>query len=94
MTRSMKDLEREILKLQELAGSTGEREHFNVLKRKTITLSNLLGFSAQGALVPSRFQNVVKMDAPSHFFFALERKNGQKTHKPGLQSSAESRALS
>ncbi len=45
---------------------------------KKITLSNLLGFSAQGALVRSRFQNVVKMDAPSHFFFALERKNGQK----------------
>ncbi len=37
----MKDLEREILELQELAGSTGEREHFNVLKRKKITLSNL-----------------------------------------------------
>ncbi len=76
MTRSMKDMEREILELQELADSTGEREHFNALKRKKITLSNLLGFSA--LLVRSRFQNVVKMDAPSHFFFALERKNGQK----------------
>lgn len=67
MTRSMKDLESEIVKLQELAGSTGEREHFEVLKTKKSALFNLLGFSAQGALVRSRFDNVVKMDAPSHF---------------------------
>lgn len=78
MTKSMKALENEIAELQELADSTGEKEHFTSLKRKKTTLSNLLGFSAQGALVRSRFQNVVKMDAPSHFFFALERKNGQR----------------
>lgn len=87
MTRSMKDLESEIVKLQDLADSTGEKEHFKVLKRKKLALSNLLGFSAQGALVRSRYQDIVKMDAPSHFFFGLERKNGQKRLMHSLRSS-------
>lgn len=52
--------------------------HIKLLKRKKSALSDLLGFSAQGALVYSRFQYVAKMDAPSHFFFGLEQKNGQK----------------
>ena len=39
--------------------------------------ANLLGFRAQGALVRSRFQSLTQMDAPSKFFFNLERKNGQ-----------------
>ena len=48
-----------------------EREKENILRR-------LLGFSSQGALARYRFQHVSKMDAPSHFFFALEHKNGQR----------------
>ena len=77
----MRALEREIVALQDLAASTGEAEHIKVLKRKKSALSDLLGFSAQGALVRSRFQYVAKMDAPSHFVFGLEWKNGQKkTH--------------
>ncbi|TWW74481.1 Transposon TX1 uncharacterized 149 kDa protein ORF 2 [Takifugu flavidus] len=31
-----------------------------------------------GALVHSRFQHIPQMDAPSHFFFGLEWKNGQR----------------
>ncbi|TWW77351.1 Transposon TX1 uncharacterized 149 kDa protein ORF 2 [Takifugu flavidus] len=31
-----------------------------------------------GTLVRSRFQHIAQMDAPSHFFFGLERKNGQR----------------
>lgn len=69
MTRSMKALESEIVKLQDLADSTREGEHFKVLKRKKSALSNLLGFSGQGALVRSRHQNIAKMDAPSNFFW-------------------------
>ncbi len=67
-----------MVELQSLADSTGEQEHFEVFRSKKSALSDLLGVSAQGALVRSRFQNVVKMDAPSHFFFGLERKNGQR----------------
>ncbi|WP_213080652.1 hypothetical protein, partial [Escherichia coli] len=70
MTKSLKDLESEIVRLQDLADSTRETEHFKILKRKKSALSNLLGFSAQGALVRSRYQDIAKMDAPSHFFFS------------------------
>ena len=81
MTRSMRALEREIVALQDLAAFTGEGERIKVLKRKKSALSDLLGFSAQRALVRSHFQYVAKMDAPSDFFFGLEQKNGQKkTH--------------
>lgn len=47
------------------------------LKSKKSFLLNLLGVRAQGALVRSRFINLSQMDAPSKFFFSLERKNGQ-----------------
>ncbi len=87
MTKSMKVLENEIEDLQRLANSTNDGEHFKCLKRKKSALSSLLGFSTQGALVRSRYQNIVKMDAPSHFFFGLERKNGQKRLMHSLRSS-------
>lgn len=87
MTKSMEALENEIVMLQDLADFTGNGEHIKALKKKKSALSNLLGFSAKGALVRSRFQNVIKMDAPSHFFFGLERKNGQKRLIHSLRSS-------
>ncbi len=37
-----------------------------------------MDLAAQGARVRSRFQNIELMDAPSKFFFNLEKKNGQK----------------
>ncbi len=70
-----------------MANSTNNGEHFKGLKRKKLALSSLLGFSTQGALVRSLYQNIVKMDAPSHFFFGLERKNGQKRLMHSLRSS-------
>ncbi|KAJ4948663.1 hypothetical protein JOQ06_020193, partial [Pogonophryne albipinna] len=88
MARSLRALEREVVELQGLADSTGEREHVEVFKSKSSALSDLLGFSAQGALVRSRFQNIVKMDAPSHFFFGLKRKNGQRRLMHSLRSNA------
>ncbi|TWW77696.1 Transposon TX1 uncharacterized 149 kDa protein ORF 2 [Takifugu flavidus] len=75
---SMRDLEREVVELQLLAESTGKREHIQLLKSKSSALAELLGVAAQGALVRSRFQHTAQMDAPSHFFFGLERKNGQR----------------
>ena len=88
MTRSMRDLEREVVELQNRADSTGDREHIEVLKLKRSALSDLLGFHAHGALVRSRFQNVAEMDAPSHFFFGLERKSGQKRLMHSLRSDS------
>lgn len=68
MSRSLKALERENL----------SRPHRRrVLKRKKTALSDLLGFSAQGTLVRSRFQNVTQMDAPSHFFLVWNVRMGR-----------------
>ncbi|KAJ3582861.1 hypothetical protein NHX12_000164, partial [Muraenolepis orangiensis] len=74
----MKALEIDVEELQELAESTGNRGHIGALKAKKSALADLLGISAQGALVRSRFRNISEMDASSRFFFGLERKNGQK----------------
>lgn len=66
------------MELQLLAESTGGRKQVQVLKSKSSALSDLLGVSAQGTLLHSRFQHTAQTDAPSHFFFGLESKNGQR----------------
>ncbi|KAL6462578.1 hypothetical protein MHYP_G00290000 [Metynnis hypsauchen] len=76
--RSVKALEIEIVALQCLGEATGDQEHIKALKRKKDALADLLGITARGALVCSRFRNVMELDAPSKIFFGLERKNGQR----------------
>uniref|UniRef100_A0A3B5PPF5 Reverse transcriptase domain-containing protein n=1 Tax=Xiphophorus maculatus TaxID=8083 RepID=A0A3B5PPF5_XIPMA len=77
MVKSIEELETEIVDLQSFCESTGNRGHIQTLKQKKNALADLLGLRAQGALVRSRFQSVSEMDAPSKFFFSLEKKNGQ-----------------
>ena len=77
ITRSMKDLEIDIVELENLSESTGDRGYIEILKVKKLSLADLLDTKAQGALVRSRFQASEEMDAPSSYFFGLERKNGQ-----------------
>ena len=72
--RSMRELEIEVVDLQ----STQDRGHIEALTAKKTALSSLLGVKAQGALVRSRFMNAMHMDAPSHYFFSLECRNGQR----------------
>ncbi len=84
-TQSMRKLELEILKLQELDNPIGE-QHAEIIASKKSRLVDLLGIKAQGALVRSRFQNLTQMDAPSKFFFSLERKNGQSRYIHSLRS--------
>ena len=74
----MRDLERQVEELQSLVASTGNRGHLDSLNSKQSAIANLLGVSAQGALVRSRFMNISQMDAPSQFFFGLEQRNGQR----------------
>ncbi|KAJ3582295.1 hypothetical protein NHX12_015612 [Muraenolepis orangiensis] len=74
----MRELEIGIVDMQSLAESTGNRGHIEELTAKKTALSSLLGVKAQGALVRSRFMNAMHMDAPSHYFFSLERGNGQR----------------
>jgi len=77
ITRSMKDLETDIVDLGSLSESTGDRGHMEVLKSKKMSFPDLLDVKVQGALVRSRFQTISEMDTPSSFFFGLERKGGQ-----------------
>ena len=84
--RSLKGLEEDIMNLQELVTPTGAEEQVKLLKEKKGRLSELLGVRAQGALVRSRFQSASLMDAPSKFFFGLERKNGQSRMMHTLRS--------
>ncbi|KAK3566097.1 hypothetical protein QTP86_025692, partial [Hemibagrus guttatus] len=77
ITKSLKDLEIGIVELQALAESTGDRRHVEELKLKKAVMADLLGTKAQGALIRSRFKGANEMDAPSKYFFGLEKKNGQ-----------------
>ncbi len=42
--------------------------------------------TTQGAIIRSRYQSIELMDAPSKFFFNLEKKNGQKKLIHALRS--------
>ncbi|KAI3363863.1 hypothetical protein L3Q82_001465 [Scortum barcoo] len=65
ITRSMKDLESDIVELEEMSESTGDRGCIEILKVKKLALANLLESKVQGALVRSLFQNIAEMDTPS-----------------------------
>lgn len=86
IARRMKLLEGEIMELQKIAETNGHHSHLESLKTKKTLLNDLLGVKAQGALVRSRFQSAELMDAPSKFFFNLEKKNGQRRLIHGLLS--------
>lgn len=45
-----------------------------------MALANLLDTKVQGALVPSLIKNITEMDAPSSFFFGMEKKHGQRKY--------------
>ncbi|KAK0145466.1 Transposon TX1 uncharacterized protein [Merluccius polli] len=74
----MKDLETDIVELERLSESTTNRGYFEILKVKKLALADLLDAKVQGALVRSRYQASTEMDAPSSFFFGLERRSGQR----------------
>ena len=75
----MKDLESGIVELQALTGRTSgqSRVVLKPSKPEKNALRDLLGTKAQGALVRSRFQSINEMDAPTSFFFGLEKKQSQ-----------------
>ncbi len=69
-------LEIDIKNCQQLADSTGDHYYLDTCLKKKAQLADLLGHKAQGALVRSIFQSIDQMDAPSKYFFSLEKKNG------------------
>ncbi len=78
LMKSVKALESEVEELQGLAEDTKDSCFFEALEFKKSVLTNLLGVSAQGALVRSRFKNIMQMDVPTHFFWGLEQKKWSK----------------
>lgn len=72
MSRSVKILEDEVMRLQHLT-QTGNQDFIDE------KISDLLGLKTQGALIRSHFQNSNEINAPSKFFFGLEKKNGSET---------------
>ncbi|KAK3535352.1 hypothetical protein QTP70_009669 [Hemibagrus guttatus] len=81
-------LEIEVVELQGLVESTGNRGHIEALRKKIHVLDELLDTTVQGVLVRSRFKSATEMDAPSKFFFSLEKKNGQKRFIHALRTDS------
>lgn len=84
--RSMRELESDISDIPQRMGSCTEQRLAALLQAKKTSLGTLLGVRAQGTLVRSLFQRLTQMNAPSKFFFGLERKNdlsGQELTDPG-----------
>ncbi len=86
ITRSIRDLETDIVDLECASESTGNRGYTEILKTKKMALANLLDTKVQGALVRSRVQNITEMDAPSNFFFGLEKRQGLRKQIHSLLS--------
>ncbi|TWW74491.1 hypothetical protein D4764_14G0004940 [Takifugu flavidus] len=85
--RSIKDLEMEIVELEAIGSSTGDRGCIETLQSKKMALASLLDNQVQGALVRSQIQDITEMDAPSSFFFGLESRRGQNQMIHSLFSS-------
>lgn len=90
LTFNLKTLEADIIKLQNSLGNADNDDCIEKLKLKKIQLKDLVERRAQGALVRSRFRNASEMDAPSRYFFSLEKKNGQKRLIQALRSESGS----
>ncbi|TWW78198.1 hypothetical protein D4764_11G0003190 [Takifugu flavidus] len=81
------DTRRSIKDLEAIGSSTGDRGCIEILQSKKMALASLLDNQVQGTLVRSRIQDLTEMDAPSIFFFGLEKKRGQNLIIHSLFSS-------
>ncbi|MGH0122266.1 UNVERIFIED_CONTAM: hypothetical protein FKN15_040593 [Acipenser sinensis] len=70
----MRELEEEITELHNVLETTYSDRLYEDLKLKKRSLAELLDSQVQGALVRSRFLKLSQMDAPTQYFFALEKK--------------------
>lgn len=74
LDNSMKALETEIIKLQNLADAASNQNYTEMISNRKTHLADLLGLKTQGALIRSRFLSLEPMDAPSKYFFSLGKK--------------------
>ncbi len=76
---TVQTLQKDIQLLEKHLGSNNERIQGDVLKKKKQELSSFLKEQAKGALIRAKFCSIKDMDAPSTFFFNLERNCESKT---------------
>ncbi|KAL7827966.1 hypothetical protein AOLI_G00311180 [Acnodon oligacanthus] len=74
----MKHLEEEILKLSSCGTEAAGTNAAGDLERNKLLLSNLLEERGRGALVHARYMQFNDMDAPTSFFFGLEKQHREK----------------
>lgn len=72
---TVRTLQKDIESMERNLVSSSEAVHCDVLKKKKQELNSYLQEQAKGALIRARFCSVKDMDAPSAFFFNLERKS-------------------
>ncbi|MBN3292510.1 YTX2 protein, partial [Polypterus senegalus] len=73
----MAALEIKIAEFQQLLEKGPNEQLQASLTSAKLGLAHLLETRAQGALVRARFQRLTEMDAPTQYFFGLEKKNSQ-----------------
>ncbi|MBN3281143.1 YTX2 protein, partial [Polyodon spathula] len=74
LNTAVRELESKILLLEERLNSEFKEQTLENLKEQKIALGSLLKERVKGAIVRSRFMELRDMDAPTSFFFNLERK--------------------
>lgn len=78
LKRTVDILQREIEHLEKQIVYNNEVTQRDGLKKKRQELNLLLQEQVKGALIRSRYCSIKDMDAPSTFFFNLERKSVQR----------------
>ncbi|MBN3285380.1 YTX2 protein, partial [Polyodon spathula] len=74
LNQTVEELEREILRIETKITLDSDENIFQSLREKRETLSSLLEERVKGSLIRSRFTQLKDMDAPTKFFFNLEKK--------------------
>ncbi len=85
MVQSIRRLEMDIVELQTLNGATANQNQLQALKKNKNT-SRSIRYEVSGGVDQIQISEYSEMDAPSKFFFSLERKNGQRKSIQCLKS--------
>lgn len=85
LKETIKSVENEISSLERELINRYDSTLKNTLQEKKMELGSFLNERVKGALIRSRFVSIVDMDAPSAFFFNLERKAAKQKQMTCLQ---------
>jgi len=77
---AVKSLEKDIQKMESTIFNNNEPEQTELLNKKKKELGSLLQQQVKGAIVRARICSIKDMDAPTSFFFNLEKKAPNKNN--------------